>query len=192
MSERIVNNITLQYLANMSVTRATKTKVENKGIPARKDVRFYKKRIVDMARKLMTSDCDASELNKLPVDLKSGFDLFAHRCVEYFKDLDRSEILQGEYGDMCDKEEIDTNVDAKTQAYADELFVKSVQVKQESSLDKFVVRTKVSKTPDPMELPRKRDVKLRTSELKTKGIAKKNLHNKYDEASKDTGEQTKT
>ena len=191
MSERIVNDITLQYLTNVRVTRATKNESPAKGTPTRKDVRFYKKRIMDMARKLMSSDCDASELNKLPVDLKSGFDLFAHRCVEYFKALDRSEILQEEYYNISEKEP-DTNVDAKTQAYADELFVKSVQVKQESSLDKFVVHTKVVKTPDPMELPRKRDVKLRTSELKTKGIAKKNLHNKYDEASKDAGEQTKT
>ena len=192
MSDRIVNDITLQYLANVSVTRATKTKLETKGTPTRKDVRFYKKRITDMAKKLMSSDCDASELNKLPVDLKSGFDLFAHRCIEYFKTLDRSEILQGEYGDMCEKDEPDMNVDAKTQAYADELFVKSVHVKQESSLDKFVVRTKVSKTPDPMELPQTRDVNLRTSELKTKGIAKKNLHSKYEEASKDAGGQTQT
>ena len=191
MSDRIVNDITLQYLTNVRVTRATKNESPAKGTSTRKDVRFYKKRIMDMARKLMSSDCDASELNKLPVDLKSGFDLFAHRCVEYFKALDRSEILQEEYCNISEKAP-DTNVDAKTQAYADELFVKSVQVKQESSLDKFVVRTKVAKTPDPMELPRKRDVKLRTSELKTKGIAKKNLHNKYDEASKDAGEQTKT
>ena len=191
MSERIVNDITLQYLANTCVTRTTKNELAAKGTPARKDVRFYKKRIIDMAKKLMSSECDAAELNKLPVDLKSGFDLFAHRCVEYFKTLDRSEILQGEYCDIGEKVP-DTNVDAKTQAYADDLFVKSVRVKQESSLDKFVVRAKVSKALDPMELPQKRDVNLRTSELKTKGIAKKNLHNKYDEASKDSGEQTKT
>ena len=53
MSERIVNDITLQYLTNVRVTRATKNESPAKGTPTRKDVRFYKKRIMDMARKLM-------------------------------------------------------------------------------------------------------------------------------------------
>ena len=190
MSERIVNDITLKYLSNVDVSRSVQKETEKKNQPMRKDKKFYKKRILDMAKKLISPDKDNEDITLIPIDLKTSFDFFAHRCVEYFKTLDTNEILQQDYEDLEEKKP-QRNVESKSQAYADELFVKSIQVKQPSSLDSFVVRTKVAKKEDTTEYPQKKELKLRTDELKTKGVAKKNLRNTYEEASKNNRRETK-
>ena len=116
----------------------------------------------------------------LPPDVIYTFDNFLNASVNYFQTLDKTDILQEDYkfiDDISDNE-MNNLVVEKCQSIesANKLVMRSIQL---NSLDKFVTK-KVSKSK-LLILPKQREINLTTPELKTKGIPKKNITNKYDE-----------
>jgi hypothetical protein len=74
--------------------------------------------------------------------------------------------------------------DIKTQAEIDQQFMRSIHVKEPTTLDKFVKRSTTAPKEAPI-LPKQKDINLRDPALKNKGIRKKkNITNKYEEESK--------
>jgi hypothetical protein len=206
MSERLVNDLTLQYLTSKDF----ESKVQNIPRPApkqvRKDRKFYKKRILDLTRRMMRDmvgqeACEDDPPLQVSADVQHTFENYVKSSIEFFKTSDQAGILQEEYDDLQEgyektESEIKPLIEEKGQQYADELFMKNIQMKTNNTLDKFVLkRAKKNDQNNILDtLPKKKDIKLNDPSLKLKGIAKKknNLNNKYEERSKKTNKRQET
>jgi len=113
--------------------------------------------------------------NPIPMDVKYAFENYIRVCINYFKNDDKTDILQSDYitqiiefADLSNNDIINNTV--TTMEEADKLLMRAVQIKQ-NTLDPFVKRTKIKPKTPPI-LPKKRDVNLKDPALKTKGIKK--------------------
>jgi hypothetical protein len=180
-----IDNITLSYFANKSqYTSILKKTEENNDKKFINDKKFYKKRVLDMTKRLFRDE----ETN---TQLIGFFNTYVKSCVNYLKFLDKSDIIQEKYGSMNvgdDQEkpisEIDAsgddidieNVDYKN---CDYLFSKPEDVKK-LNLDTFVIKT-VTNPPQKI-IPKRENINIKTKEHKTKGISKKkNIDNIYED-----------
>ncbi len=174
MSEEFLNKVTLEYLTNKeyNLPIKTTTKVD------RKDRKFYRKRIFNITKGFLSNEEPA---DLLP-DVKHAFDNYVKHCVNYFKAIDCSDILQEVYIDMsmnsvCNACDLLEN-SQQTQEDANKFMMRSINI-QPPTLDKFISRTVKKKT---IVLPQQKEVDLKNPELKLKGVnKKKNLTNKYEE-----------
>ena len=184
-----VDEVTLECLMNkeqygkhvrkMPVSSESK-KVNNS------DRKFYKKRIYDLTKQLLNNE-PVSE-NIFP-DVTNGFQNYIKACVDYFKTLDKTDILQEDYQTIDNSIKIDRNneinVDniSNTQE-ANQLMMRSIKIQEPNSLEKLVKRTQ-TKHVKQMILPREKEINLKDPVLKNKGIReKKNITNKYEEKNK--------
>jgi hypothetical protein len=157
---------------------------KKKNIVNKKDQKFYRRRILSLTKELLYPEETADKPAAPHPNIVSLFQIYSGACIEYFKSLDRNDIIQEDYATLTtDKDEMSVE-DIKTQSDIDKQFMRSIQVKEPSTLDKFVKRT----TPTPKEepvLPKQKDINLRDPSLKNKGIRKKkNITNNYEEESK--------
>jgi hypothetical protein len=137
---------------------------------SREDRKFYKKRIVDLTRDLLSKP--SIHEPEILTDVKYTFDNYVRTCVHYFKSLDNNDILQEEYKGV-DFEIIPTineSASDHSQHEADKLLMRSIKL--ENPLDKFV-KKKLLKKPDEPVIPKQKDVDLADPVLKSKGIIKK-------------------
>jgi len=169
-----------QYGKHVRKMPAVQTKVNNS------DRKFYKKRIYDLTKQLLNNE-PISE-NIFP-DVTNGFQNYIKACVDYFKTLDKTDILQEDYQTIDNSIKIDRNneinVDniSNTQE-ANQLMMRSIKIQEPNSLEKLVKRTQ-TKHVKQMILPREKDINLKDPILKNKGIReKKNITNKYEEKNK--------
>ena len=150
------------------------------------DRKFYKKRIYDLTKQLLNNE-QVSE-NMFP-DVTNGFQYYIKACIDYFKTLDKTDILQEDYQSIEDSLNIDRNneinVDyVSTAQEANQLMMRSIKIQEPNSLEKLVKRTQ-TKYVKQMILPREKDINLKDPILKNKGIReKKNITNKYEEKNK--------
>jgi hypothetical protein len=172
MSEEFVNKVTLEYLVNKDYNVTVKTSKVDK-----RDKKFYRKRIFNLTKEILSNEEPADVLP----DVKYAFDNYVKHCINYFKAIDCSDILQEDYKDMsmnnlCNATELlESN---QIQEDANKLIMRSVNI-QSSTLDKFIKRTVKKET---VVLPQQKEVDLKNPELKLKGVKKKkNITNKYEE-----------
>jgi hypothetical protein len=112
------------------------------------------------------------------------FQIYSKACIEYFKTLDKNDIIQEDYSSLTPETAEMSAEDIKTQAEIDQQFMRSIHVKEPTTLDKFVKRSTTAPKEAPI-LPKQKDINLRDPALKNKGIRKKkNITNKYEEESK--------
>lgn len=91
--ETLINQITLDCLLN----RAQYEKYVQKNITEsvkNRDRKFYRKRIVNLTKELL------SNIAEVPPDIQYAFENFIKLCINYFKVIDTSDILQEEYRDQ--------------------------------------------------------------------------------------------
>lgn len=169
-----------QYARHIKKGPVISTKVNNS------DRKFYKKRIYDLTKQLLNNE-PISE-NIFP-DVKNSFQNYIKACIEYFKTLDKTDILQEDYQTIDNSIKIDRNneinVDniSNTQE-ANHLMMRSIKIQEPNSLEKLVKRTQ-TKYVKQMILPREKEINLKDPILKNKGIReKKNITNKYEEKNK--------
>jgi hypothetical protein len=137
---------------------------------SRQDKKFYKKRIVDLTRDLLSKP--SVHESEILTDVKYAFDNYVRNCVHYFKSLDNNDILQEEYkgGDFDLTPAGDTDLISHSQEEANKLLMRSVKL--ENPLDKFV-KKKLLKKPDEPIIPKQKEIDLTDPVLKNKGIIKK-------------------
>ena len=190
MSDNLISEITIGYLMNkdqyakyiMNKSNNSSTSTSNSN---RKDKKFYKKRIYDLTKQLIN--------NEKPEGVYSGiidtFELYTKICIEYFKTLDKTDIIQKDYNglitDVSSNAEIqlDSLQNAQNIEEANKLMMRLVKITEPNSLEKLVKRT-VIKNVDakPNIPPKQKEINLKDPILKNKGIRKKkNITNKYDE-----------
>ena len=169
-----------QYGKHVRKMPAIPTKVNNS------DRKFYKKRIYDLTKQLLNNEPITE--NIFP-DVTKGFQNYIKACVDYFKTLDKTDILQEDYQSIEDSlnrdrnNEINVDYVSSTQE-ANQMMMRSIKIQEPNSLEKLVKRTQ-TKHVKQMILPREKDINLKDPILKNKGIReKKNITNKYEEKNK--------
>lgn len=193
-----VNQITIDCLINKDMYEkyASKTEIKKDNL---KDLKFYRKRIYDLVKKLLVSKEERDNMNP---DVQHAFNILVKTSINYFKTLDKQDILQKDYEDLkCnesvkksmgnalafqndnnndngDEEEDDNDNDKWNEANS--FIMKKINMKNEKCKDitDFVIRKEATK--ETMIYPNKREFNLKDDSLKNKGIAKKkNINNKY-------------
>lgn len=196
-SSELLRKIDIDYLTKTTdYVKCLNSQAEGK-ISAR-DKKFYRKRIYSLTKELLTTATDVSSEATLPNDLIANinpdvtnqFEKYINCCVRYFQSLDHNDIIQDDYKllDMaCDA---DQNIVMQTQEEADELLIRSVNVTT-STLDKYVIRTKLKIKKNDMIIPKQKNINLHAPELKRKGVKfsgkKKNIRNKYEGSNQNEG-----
>jgi hypothetical protein len=191
-----IDNITLNFFANKSQYDSILKKTEcgsNKQYNS--DVKFYKKRILDLTKRLFRSDED----NVVDAQLNKCFTSYVKSCINYLKFLDKRDIIQGKYeseNKVPSFIDPSMNYDNKTDTLLyssggnnsvcidnaktrDHLFSRVEEVKK-VTLDNFVIKS--GGTIAPKFLPKKEEINIKTKEHKRKGIVKKkNIKNIYED-----------
>jgi hypothetical protein len=193
MNPEYINQITLDCLLNKEQFN---NNINNKisKLTNKKDKKFYRKRIFDLTKSLLINKDKPTDL--FP-DVKCAFDNYVKTCINYFKAIDNNDIIQDEYKDLENVEEImnehleneidvsELNIDSKEKA--DKLMMRSINIKP--TLNNFVQKIKIKS--EEMIIPKQKEVNLKDPTLKIKGIKKKNITNKYDENNESKKEETK-
>ena len=176
-SNDLINKITLDYLLNTEQYSKYKNIQGKEKHVNKKDKKFYRKRIFNLFKELLTTSKPPENLSP---DVIYTFDNFLNASIQYFQTLDKSDILQEDYKFIHDISNNDmSNIVVENDQSiesANKLVMRSIQM---NSLNNFV--TKKGSKPKLLILPKQREINLNDPELKTKGIPKKNITNKYDE-----------
>ena len=191
MSTEYINQVTLECLMNKD-TYKKYVATKKKSVVNKKDQKFYRRRILSLTKELLYPE-EAAEKTTTPTttptmtqdpNIVGLFQIYSKACIEYFKTLDKNDIIQEDYSTLTPETTEMSAEDIKTQAEIDQLFMRSIHVKEPTTLDKFVKRSTTAPKEDPI-LPKQKDINLRDPALKNKGIRKKkNITNKYEEESK--------
>jgi hypothetical protein len=188
MSTDYVNQVTLECLMNRD-TYKKYVATKKKSVVNKKDQKFYRRWILSLTKELLypeepTEKQTPTTLTHDP-NIVGLFQIYSKACIEYFKTLDKNDIIQEDYSSLTATEAPEMSAeDIKTQAEIDKLFMRSIHVKEPTTLDKFVKRSTTAPKENTI-LPKQKDINLRDPALKNKGIRKKkNITNKYEEESK--------
>jgi len=182
MADQLISEITLECLMNKNqyAKYIGKTNTETK-TSIKKDIKFYRRRIFDLTKKLLNNE----KPETMYPDVGSAFDTYARVCIEYFKVLDKSDIIQEDYTGINVDSISSIPVDASynTEA-ANMLMMRSIKITEPNALEKLVKR-KTSKLEKKQIVPIQKDINLKDPNLKNKGICKKNnINNNYEDISK--------
>ena len=184
---RIINQITLDCLLNKEQYSKYLNSNMNKTLHSnKKDRKFYKKRILQLTKDLLSSETDAT------MDIMYAFDNFTRTCISYFKMMDQTDILQTDYTEFITNDLVEPSENT-TLTFEDtsHSFMRTVKV-DNITMDKFVKRTSTA-PPKTQIVPLQREVNLKDPELRNKGIRKKkNLETVYEKEETNTKEENET
>jgi len=176
-----IDILTLEYFLNKSQYQGVFKKQEifnDKHFLS--DKKFYKKRIIDLTKKLFRSEVE-------DIELKNMFNQYVRTCCKYLKFLDKKDIMQENYSEEEEEkveitgENILENIKDIDYHNCDHLILKEKETKK-ITMDNFIKKTQ--KKPNII-LPEKQKFNLKTKELKTKGLEKKkNINNTYEDNKK--------
>ena len=185
MSNSFVNQITLDCLLNKQTfnkcVKSHKTKSINK-----EERKFYKKRIFALFKEIISG----MQPSNLAPEVLYAYDNFVNSCIHYFKAIDNNDLNQEEYKELELKtNDLNSNVE-ESNAYsnfsksekADKCLMRLIQI-DPPTLDKYV-KIKSTKKKESIILPQQKNINLLNPELKTKGLKKKNINNKYEDDKK--------
>jgi len=191
-----INQITIDYLINKGIYKTHLDKVKMKNTN-KKDKKFYRKRILNLTKEFLLFN----EKEDILPDVKNAFENYVKTCVEYFKILDKTDIIQEDYCDLEENEkekEINKLLDYdevnvenshinNSSSFNDNLLMRSIHIKH--PLDKFIKRNKFKKEQEV--LPIQKEINLQEPYLKNKGICKKkNINNNYDKVTNTETQKT--
>jgi len=164
----------------------------NNKIVNKKEKKFYKRRIFDLTKQLLNNE----KPEMILPDVSSAFDSYAKVCIEYFKALDKTDIIQSDYDGFIDELGTGSNTLSESeQAELNKLLMRSIKITEPNALEKLVKRTTTKICQKAPIIPMQKDINLKDPLLKNKGIRKKNnINNKYEDSSekKETDETDKT
>ena len=163
-----VNKVTLEYLMNpQHYGKYVNDKTDENKQNREEDKKFYKKRIISLTKEMLK--------NKFPNDeLKKRLEDYLDSLIEYFKMIDKKDIIQADYNDM-DKEleeqkyngfPVQNNIQEGNELIYNNKIEKTI------TMDNFVTKKTIKKNEKHI-LPVKKDINLKNPELRKKGIKKK-------------------
>lgn len=188
------DGVTLEYLLNPVYHTGvfqSKYKQDAKDDPVSNvDVKFYRKRISALSRDIMRG-------NVANTIVQEAHDEYVKAAIQYFKVNDKTEILQKEHESgqanverKGEDQTLDNNKDNNKDSNFDigmvnKAFFEAPETRQpRQTLDNFVT-SKTLKIAEPVKHPQRRQINLKTKELRMKGVPR----NKRDKQHKQPQEQ---
>ena len=158
-----INMIDLEFLTNpMELQKLHKN--NNKLQIDQNDVTFYKKRIFQMAKNILLK-------KKTDIKVKNAFDSFCKVCIEYFKFIDKSEIIQTDYSHIKPKQKKPPkNINLHT---TNEIIMRKKKMRSPKITDHIKIKRKNNKKKTI--IPKKRSFNLQDPTFQSKGLEKKNI-----------------
>jgi len=164
-----INMIDLEFLTNpMELQKLHKN--NNKLQIDQNDIAFYKKRIFQMAKNILLK-------KKTDIKVKNAFDSFCKVCIEYFKFIDKSEIIQTDYSHIKTKQKKPTkNINLHT---TNEIIMRKKKVRSPKITDHIKIKIKRKNNKKKTIIPKKRSFNLHDPGFQLKGIEKNNIVPKH-------------
>ena len=200
MSEAFINQVTLDCLLNKQQYEKYIKKNISKSMD-KKDIHFYRKRIIDLTKTFLYTNNDVDGL--LP-DVKYAFENYVKACIHSFKVSDSNDIIQSEFDKVeCLEQDVDNNLENEDnednedkEEKEDKKKEKEAERKNKNDVYKFFARSTVkiinptldnfitiknTQVKEEVIMPKQRDINLNDDNLKNKGISKKkNITNIYE------------
>lgn len=172
-----IDLITLECLTNPGFYDKYNLKKNNPTKISKADRKFYKKRIINETKKMLRNDFDTPALKEI-------FNEYVISLVDYFKIVDKRDILQEDYKNNPpqDKEYYDNVLDEildisdnnlNNLISPDQLLFKTANETKKITLDNFVVKYNPPK--ENIIYPEQKEINLKEPSLKTKGLKTKGL-----------------
>ena len=164
-----IDYLTLEIMANTdSYNKYLKKNNLDHDSVLKKEKRFYRKRIISMAKDILfNNNAEQDEV------ILNAFNIYARACISYFKFKDTMDTIQGEYTNMniadgadADADMTDIDLDISE---ANKLFMRQME-KKVLTLDNFVIKT--APPQDEMVVPQTKDFNLKDPKYKKKDIKK--------------------
>lgn len=163
-----VDLITFECLANPDLIEKHAIVGHNRKV-SKTDRKFYRKRIIDATKKMLKNNFENDTLKHL-------FNNYIFSLISYFKEIDKTDILQEEYNDIKNIPDIPldiSNINENETFITDDkiLFNPNLNANNKKiTLDNFV---KSTKPKIKMTFPTQKEIDLSNPELKSKGITRK-------------------
>ena len=197
-SNQSINQITIDCLINKdmydNMVNSSEVKKDNL-----KEMKFYRKRIYDLVKRLLISKEDRESVTP---DVNYAFSNFVKTSINYFKIIDKQDILQKDYEELeaaANNNKTFIEDDEEELNNYDTYIMKKITIPHDklkmTSMDNFVIRKQAEEIEETIIYPQKREFNLKDESLKNKGIKKKdtkekkNINNKYD---KKNNQESKT
>ena len=172
-----IDLITFECLTNPGFYDKYNLKKNNPNKISKADRKFYKKRIINETKKMLRNDFDTPALKEI-------FNEYVISLVDYFKIVDKRDILQEDYKNNPpqDKEYYDNVLDEildisdnnlNNLISPDQLLFKTANETKKITLDNFVVKHNPPK--ENIIYPEQKEINLKEPSLKTKGLKMKAL-----------------
>ena len=187
-NNKVVDELSLEYFLNKDTygKYLEKYSIEKKN-NFKKEKRFYRKRIYDITKQLLNDDYsskdnstkDNSTKENYNKDIYFAFDMYTRVCIEYFKMLDKNDILQEDYSTLLNNTseinnnpQIDIN-NLNNNSESDKLLMRSIKITEPNSLEKLVKRKSTKNIKKDVHLPIQKNIDLKDPIFKKKGIKEK-------------------
>ena len=149
------NKFDLQFLANPSFINQISYKSTSQ--MAQEDLEFYKKRIFKVTKEYLRG-------RKRDLDLDKDFEAYAFSCIEYFKFIDKAEIIQEEYKQMKKKQP--SEIDPSGVQIGNNIIMKKKKNPAPKITDHINIKT--TRTVKKIVLPLQRQINIKTDKFKNK------------------------
>jgi len=169
-----LNTIDLEYLINPIFTKTTSNITKSEQNNYEEDMKFYKKRIFRITKDMLRG-------KTIEVDLGKAFINYTKACIEYFKFIDKADIIQKDYRKYQLKLTKQTSVNPIVMP--DHLLMGTPLAITRTIPECIPVKVKNKKKKITF-MPKRRVIDLKDPELKVKGLKKKNVNNKYEQNTK--------
>lgn len=172
-----IDLITLECLTNPGFYDKYNLKKNNPTKISKEDRKFYKKRIINETKKMLRNDFDTPALKQI-------FNEYVISLVDYFKIVDKRDILQEDYKNNPTQDKdfydniLDEILDISDNNFnniisPNELLFNNANETKKITLDNFVVKHNPLK--ENIIYPEQKEINLKESSLKTKGIKPKKI-----------------
>ena len=167
------NNIIdeLEYLMNPGMYEKWRKKNEKKSgkVDLKSDIKFYKKRIIQLTKNMMKGEHVTNSVNK-------AYNEYMKSCVAYLKFLDTKDILQEEYKDIPEIPDVSGD---DNEGDPNNNLINPTYLHKQNKIEDYLDVKRISNVPKKETyLPEKKDIKLKDPELKKKGVKKKKAKRK--------------
>ena len=167
----------LEYLINpIFYEKIILNKKEDDDKNLKNEIKFYKKRIIQLTKDLSKGVIIQDSLSKVFLE-------YSKCCITYLKDLDKKDILQSEYENLNINKDLD--IELKINNSEDELNNKLINpnyINNKNDIAKLLnIKKLENNLEDSLIIPQQKNLDLKDESLKNKGIKnKKNKKKKKD------------
>lgn len=174
----IVNQLTMEYLADKNYSE--QNKCLESGRYSISDLKFYRKRILNLAKERIVIKTNKGETEKLD-DIDKLLDIFYESCINKFKTEDYHELQQAELSVFSDKTSNDISLDDvrdntiyKNLEECNQLLYANGEEKR-VTLDNFVIKNDGTLEKKIKDYPQLNKLNIRDKKFKYKGVLREKI-----------------